>query len=183
MKRVLSAGLFAVVALLAGASQGSAQTGKIGYVNSQRLLNESAIAQQAQRAFETDMTRYRTQIDSIGRAFEARRADYERQQATLSAAVKTQREQELQRQFEASQQQASQIEQTAQRRQQELLEPVMKRIRETIDAVRREGGYTAILDAAAVISADPSLDITQQVLTRLGGAAPATAAPAAPRPR
>lgn len=180
MKRVLSAGLFALAALVMGAGQASAQAVKIGYVNTQRLLAEAPAARQAQTAFETDMTRYRTQIDSIGRQLETRREEFQRQSATLSAAVRTQREQELQQQFTAAQQQVAQIEQTAARRQQELVEPVQRRIRETIDAVRREGGFTVLLDAAAVVSADPALDVTQQVLTRLGG----TAAPAAaPRPR
>lgn len=172
MRRLFSLG--AVAALMFCASPGAAQGAKIGFVNTQRLLAEAPQARQAQQTFDAEMTRHRTQIDSIGRRLEQRRNELQQQSATLSEAVRTQRSTELQQQFTAAQQQVSQIEQTAARRQQELLEPVEKRIREAIDALRREGGYTMILDAAAVVSADPALDVTSQVLTRLG----ATARPA-----
>jgi Skp family chaperone for outer membrane proteins len=49
------------------------------------------------------------------------------------------------------------------------MKPVMDRIRDAIEAVRVEGGYTMILDAAsgAFLAADPSVDVTTQVLARL----------------
>jgi Skp family chaperone for outer membrane proteins len=74
------------------------------------------------------------------------------------------------------QQQVQGIEAQAAQRQQAVMEPVMKRVTDTIDAIRREGGFTMILDAAAVVSPnDASLDITDRVIARLnGGAAPAT---------
>ena len=49
----------------------------------------------------------------------------------------------------------------------------MDRITEVIEAIREEGNYALILDVAAgsIISADPALDLTQQVITRLQTAA------------
>ncbi|HET6231173.1 MAG TPA: OmpH family outer membrane protein [Longimicrobiaceae bacterium] len=185
MKRVLSCGAFAALAMMVmGATQAAAQAAapagplKIGYVNSQRVLAEAPAAVQAQRALETDMARYKAQADSLGRAIEAARAAYQREQPTLTPAVRTQRETALQQRFEAYQQQVAQIEQTAQRRQSEVVDPVMKQINGVIDQMRTEGGYTLILDSSTgvMLSADPALDMTAQVLTRLRGAAPAAPA-------
>lgn len=65
----------------------------------------------------------------------------------------------------------------AEQRRDELIQPVMDRINTIIEAVRVEGQYHLILDLAAgsIVAADPALDLTQQVIGRLG-TAPAPAA-------
>jgi outer membrane protein len=179
MKRVFVGGFAAFAALVMGTSAASAQV-KIAYVNSQRLVAETPAAQQAQAALESDMTRYRAQIDSIEKAFDTQRQAFESTQSTLTAAVRTQRQNDLQTRYAAAQQQVQQIQQTAQSRQQQLVEPVMKRINDTIEAMRKEQNISIVLDSStgAFLAADPSLDITEQVLARLRAAAPAAAAPA-----
>ena len=51
----------------------------------------------------------------------------------------------------------------------------MDQITAVIETLREEGNYAMILDAAAgsIISADPTLDLTQEVLRRLEAAAAA----------
>jgi Skp family chaperone for outer membrane proteins len=51
----------------------------------------------------------------------------------------------------------------------------MDKITAVIETMREEGNYALILDVAAgsIISADPSLDLTQEVLRRLQAASPA----------
>ena len=45
----------------------------------------------------------------------------------------------------------------------------MDQITQVIETIREEGNYALILDVAAgsIISADPSLDLTQEVIRRL----------------
>ncbi len=55
------------------------------------------------------------------------------------------------------------------RRQKLGVRELVQRIEQAISAVRQEGGYAILLDAAtdAIVSADTTLDVTQQVLARL----------------
>jgi Skp family chaperone for outer membrane proteins len=48
----------------------------------------------------------------------------------------------------------------------------MDNITAVIETMREEGAYSLILDAAAgsIVSADPALDLTQEVITRLQSA-------------
>ena len=57
-------------------------------------------------------------------------------------------------------------------RQAELVEPVMERITAVIETIRAEGSYSMIFDVAAqgIISADPALDLTTEVVRRLQAA-------------
>jgi outer membrane protein len=172
MKRNLVAVLtMALAVLLFGAGQAEAQTVRFGYINSQRILAQAPGAQEAQRQFEQDMTRFRTQVDSLGRSLEQAQQQFERQQSTLSADARQQRQQQLQQQFGAYQQRVGELEETAQRRQAELVSPIMQRISQVIEQIRTEGNYAMIFDASAgsLITADPSLDLTEQVLQRLRG--------------
>ena len=54
-------------------------------------------------------------------------------------------------------------------RQAELVQPVMDLINQVIDAIRSEGDYALIFDVSAgsIIAADPSLDLTEEVIRRL----------------
>lgn len=162
--------LLGVLMLLFSAAPAFAQQGaRMGYINSQQILAEAPGAAAAQQAFEEDMARYRSEIEQMGQELETLREQYQQQEGTLSAAARQERQQEIQTQFTAYQQRAAELERTAQQRQAELVEPIMEQISTVIEEIRQEGGYAMIFDAAAgvLITADPALDLTDQVLARL----------------
>lgn len=174
MKRALSA-LAALAALVMGSSAVSAQQVKIGYINSQQVLAQANVVTQARQRLETEMTGYRNRADSLARPLQQRGEEFERQRTTMPQAAQQQREQQLRGEFQQVQQQVQAIEQQAAQRQAAVMDPIMKQVSDAIEAVRREGGFLVILDAAAVVAPnDPTMDVTQRVLQRLnGGAAPA----------
>ena len=49
------------------------------------------------------------------------------------------------------------------------MQPIMDQVTEAIDQIRTEGGYSIIFDLSgqAIVSADPELNLTQQVIDRL----------------
>jgi len=164
-------GLPTLVAMLLvlGVGSADAQSPRMGYINSQRILVEAPGTSDAQRLFEQDMERYRTELERMESELETLQDNLDRQQATLTAAVRQERQQEIQQRFFAYQQRRTELEETAQRRQEELVAPIMRRISEVIEDIRRDGNYAMIFDASAgaLITADPTLDLTDQVLQRL----------------
>jgi outer membrane protein len=163
-----SAALPAGLEAQARGTQPAAAT-RFAFVNSQRILAEAPGAREAQQTFEREMQRFRLEVDSLEQAIDGQQAEFQRQQATLSPTVRQQRQQEIQQQFAVYQQRVGELERVAQRRQSELVQPVMQRISETIEQIRREGNYAMIFDASAgvLITADPALDLTERVLSRL----------------
>lgn len=146
----------------------AAQT-KIAFINSQRLIAEAPGASEAQQSFQRDVTRYDTEIKNLEQALERARADLERQGAPANDAARQQRQREFQQRVTTYQDSVQKIQRTVQQRQQQLVSPIMTRISEAIEQIRKEGQYAMIFDvsAGAVISADPALDLTQRVLDRL----------------
>jgi len=182
MKRSMFAGMLgAAAALVLAIAPAGAQTLKIGFVNSQRVLAETPAVTQANQTLQNEMTRLRAPLDSLEQRLNTAGQQFQQQQATLSPQAREQRQTELQQQYAAYQQRGQQLQEQAAARQQALIAPIMQNINNAIDAVRREGAFTMIVDSSqgGIVAVDPALDITDRVIQRVrGGAAPA--APARP---
>lgn len=143
---------------------------KIGYIDSRVLLDQAPDAVAAQQQFEQEMTRIQGEIQQMETDFQAMLTAYQQQQGTMSQEARQAREQELGTQQQQYTQRATQMQQELATRRDELVEPVMQKINVIIDEIRAQGNYSLILDVAAgsIIAADESLDLTEEVLRRLG---------------
>ena len=179
MKRIL----FVLAFALALPGTVAAQALKIGYINSQNILAEAPGAKEAQTQFDSDMASYKAEVQKMATELETLVKQYEQQQAMLSPAAKQTRETDIRTKQQAYQDRLSDIDQRAAKRQQELVQPVMDKINAVIEAFRAEQGYSLIFDVASggIVAANPTMDLTTEIIRRLqAGAAPAapTAAPA-----
>lgn len=178
MKRIFSFAFAGVLAALA-AAPAQAQQLKIGYVNSQRILAETPAFADVRATLEREFTPLRAEIDSLEARLGRADQEYQAQAGTLTEAARQQRQQTLQQQLAAYQQRGQQIQQQLQTREQELVAPVMQRIRGVLEEVRRAGNYSFIIDPpdGLVVAVDPAVDVTNDVIRRLGGTPAPTATP------
>jgi outer membrane protein len=144
---------------------------KIGHINSQRVLAETPAFADVRTTLEREFAPLRAEVDTLEARLQRADEQFRSQQGTLSEAARQQRQQELQRQLAAYQQRTQQIQQQLQAREQELVAPVMERIRGLLEEVRRAGNYSFIIDPpeGVVVAVDPALDVTADVIRRLGG--------------
>lgn len=172
MRRTPFAALALVFALAAGTAE--AQTLKIGYINSQEILENAPGAREAQQAFEREMQAYSNEAQQLQDELTRMQQQLAQQELTLSPEAKRNRQQQIQQKAQEAQTRMQEMDQLASQRRAELVQPVMDKITEVIEAMREEGNYSLILDVAAgsIIAADPSLDLTAEVLRRLNADAP-----------
>ena len=166
----------ALIILVLASSARAQTTIRIGYIDSQQILDQDPAAQEAQQQFEADLARYRAEVDQIGQDLQGLIDRYDQQQSMLSEEAKSNRQEEIRLKQTEYQQRISELEQQAGMRQAELVQPVMERINAVIEDIRADGGYSMIFDVAAqgIIAADPALDLTAEVVRRLqAGAATA----------
>jgi outer membrane protein len=171
--RVLSIAL-AGCALMVGAAEGQAPAFKIGYVNSAVILEQAPGYKEASDQFAAYMRSTEQEIEQMGRALEELMRSFERQRITLSPQATTQRENEINTRRQEYQTRVGQAEEQAGQRQSDLLKPVMDRINAVIEQVRVDGTYSLIFDvvAGSIVTADKSLDLTEEVIRRLKAQAP-----------
>ena len=152
------------------AAAAEAQTLRIGYINSQEILATSSEAAAAQQQFDQEMQRFQAEVQQLEDEITGMQQRLQQQQLTLSPEARANREQQIQMKLTEYQTRTGELQQLAQQRQQELVQPVMDRITAIIETMREEGQYSLILDVAAgsIISADSTLDLTPEVIRRIG---------------
>lgn len=174
--------MLALAALTMTAGAASAQTAatRIGFVNSQKILADAPGAAEIRTTIEREMNKHRADLALADDSLKNMISAYEKRQLVLSADARTKEEQAIRSRQQALQQRAQGLEQEMAKRQNDLAKPLMDRINVVLEALRKEGGYALILDAATggIVSADPAADLTETVITRLKS----TAAAGAPAP-
>ena len=168
MRRVML-GALAVVALAAVPAAGQATPSRIGYINTQVLLSQAPGAQAASEQFDRELGTMRAQLEPLAAELDSLIAQFDAQSVTLSEEARRTRQQTILQKQQALEQAAGGMEQQAEQRRAQLVQPIMDRISRTIEAIRIEGSYAVIFDVSggSIIAADPSLDLTQEVLRRL----------------
>lgn len=172
--------MVAVTGLLLATAPLAAQTSptKVGFINTQRVIQEAPGAAELTQTLQTEMQALESQVTAMQDSLAAMQQDYQQRALVMSADAKQRREQEILAKRTEFGQRAQAIQQQAQRRQQEIMEPLMQKVEAAIGEVRTAEGYAIVFDAAsdAIVSADPTLDLTQKVIDKLKAAAPAAAA-------
>ncbi len=176
----------ATASLVFGSSQGleAQATLRFGYIDSRAILAEAPGATEAQAEFDRQMERFNQELEDLSADLDSMVTSYQSQQSTLLANVRQARENEIRQTELRYQQRVEQIQQEADSNRAALIEPILARMMEVIEQIRVEGSYSMIMDAAgqSIITADPALDLTQEVLRRLQTpVSTESAAPAAPQ--
>ena len=172
--RKLFTTVLAVAGLLAASAPLTAQTTKIGYIDTRLILQEAPGAQEARATLETEMRGFQNQLQMMQDSLQAMMTDYQQKSLVMSADAKQKREQEIIQKRTGWEQRAEELQQQAAQRQQQVMEPIMQRVETVISQVREAEGVAIVFDVASdvIVSADPALDLTAKVIERLKAAAP-----------
>ena len=184
MRALFRAAPVALALLTAVSLPASAQGAKLAYVQTSALLEQAPGRAEAEAQFEKETGGYRDQIKRMSDSLNAMVASFERTQGSLTATVRDARSKDIQAKEADYQRRTREIEQKAQSRQNELVQPILDKIKAAIEDVRIEGGYAMIFNAdqgSPIVAVDKNLNVTDRVLSKLRGST-ASAPAAAPRP-
>lgn len=180
---VRSRGALLVAALLSLAAAPLAAQ-KVGFVNTQRILQEMPARAQAEArmraALDSLGARQQVMVDSLNGLIAA----FERDSAGLSQQDKLARFQVLQAYDARYRDTLEVLEEASQLAQAEAMQPLFDQIRVALDDIRASDNYTMILDlsreGSPIVAYDRNLDITDRVLTRIRAAGTPTPRPQTP---
>ena len=167
MKKVIL--LMLVLALALGLH---AQNIRMAYINSTRIMTESNDTREAQRLFQLERDRWEREIDDMSAEIQRLEREYETRRLTLSESGKKEAEDRITARMRERQQLIERIfgeGGIAERRNNELLAPIMEKLRTVLDRIAVDDNYTVIFDAASsgIVWAQERLDITHQVIIEM----------------
>ncbi|MDB4886523.1 MAG: hypothetical protein JWN79_1961 [Gemmatimonadetes bacterium] len=186
MRVFLRAAPVALLLVALSASSASAQAAqKLAFIRSSVLLEQAPGRAEAEAQFNKETGGYREQVNRMNDSLNTMITAFQKAQATLSAAARTARSSEIETRGAEYQRRTRELDQRAQARQAELVQPILDRVKASIEDVRVEGGYSFIFNmdqGTPILAADKNLDITDRVLAKLRAAGTTRPASAAPTP-
>lgn len=149
----------------------SAQTLKIGLVDTGEIFSKMPESAAAQKQVEDVNKKYEDEYAKLGEEIKRMYDELQQMKEDELPAIRERKT----REFTDYQQKISQFEQQAmqdlQKLQQELMAPIMQKIRGAVEAVGKEGGYSLIQEKnpqLTIYFAAPVVDITGEVKAKLG---------------
>lgn len=161
--KLASAFLPAALALVASAVQ--AQELKLGYVNSERILRDSAPARAAAQKLETEFAKRDRELQDMGQKLKAAAERFEKDAPVLAEAERAKRQRELAEMDRELQRRQREFREDLNQRRNEELQALLDRAQRIVRQIAEQEKFDLIVQDAVFFS--PRVDITDKVLRAL----------------
>ncbi|OFR35149.1 hypothetical protein HMPREF2890_05490 [Porphyromonas sp. HMSC065F10] len=146
-----------------------AQSHKIGIVDSQKVLSEMPEMKSMQAELDNLAKKYEDTLVQLQKEFQTKYQDFVKEQETMVESIKSRKQQELEDLSKRIQDLNNVAQQDMQKKQVELFAPIQTKLREAINKVGNDGGFTYIMDASQMLYVGSgSEDVTSLVKSKLG---------------
>lgn len=144
----------------------NAQGSKMGFVNTERILRDSAPAKAAQTKIEAEFKKREEEIQRLGNNLRTAAQKFEKDAPVLSESDRNKRQRELANIDADLQRKRRELQEDFNRRRNEEFATIIERANAAIKRIAEKDNYDMILQDAVTVS--PRVDITDQVIQALG---------------
>ena len=161
----VAAGILAVAALVAPGLGGAEDTFKLGFVDVQKVLNDSTRGKEAKGRLEKERDAKQQEIRAKEEEIKKLEADLQKQGAVLSEPARRERQETINRKIRDLRRLFEDSNRDLQKRETELLNEILRDIRKVVVAYGKGQAYTLILEAqSGIIYASQGADLTDEIL-------------------
>jgi len=155
-----------------------AQTLKVGHMDMQYVLSAMPEMKQVQSQLITLQGQLEKQAQAKQKDFEEKYNRYVSEGQQMAEAIRVDLEKELSQMQQNAQEFATNAQQTLQQKESQLMQPIYDKIGAAINTVAKEGNYSYVINAGVpgldvLYFADPTMDVSNDVLKKLGVEPPA----------
>ncbi len=139
---------------------------KVGYVDLRVALNDSDSGKKAKVELESTIKTIQSSVDEKRRSIEKMQAEFEKQSSVLSAEAKKTKEVEIEKAVREYQRFVQDSQNEMKKKESDATVSILKELREVIDKIGREDGYSLILEnvEGIILYSKKDLDITDRVI-------------------
>ena len=169
MRNVLSTGglLIALLAVSGCAAGGAKVEGKVGVVDSARVLNETNSGKKAKDSLSAFAKSRQAVIEIDEKELRRMEEDFGRQASVLSPTAKQEREGQFRRRVAEYQQKAGEMNREVQEKQKDVLEGFREKVELIVGKVSKRLGVQVVMEkgkGGPTLYSEAGLDITGQVI-------------------
>ncbi len=164
MKKLFAALTVSCALVIALSSLSFAADIKIGYVDFQKVQQNSKAGKDALKTIEKMFKEKQAQLDQRQGELEKMMQELDKQSAILTPDVKRQKEDKLQKQYKDLQRFKSDSEDDLNKKKAEMAKQMYDEVSAIINKFGKEEGYTLILERSVVLYAPEAVDITDKII-------------------
>ncbi len=160
---------FVVSALLLNAGISRAEEMKVGIVDLQRAIQTSDAGKKAKSQLEEAFNKKKKELQSEEANLKKLQEEFQKKQSALSDSAKKEQQMKLQEKFMRYQDLLQKSQAEIQKKEQEMSEPIIRKIREKVNEIAKKKGYNLVLeknDNVVLFSQDKD-DLTEEVMKSL----------------
>jgi len=166
----------ALLALLLIAAWPAEAELRIGFINSEIILQQYVAVERAMETFNRDVEGWQQELEQMSDDLESLQQELDHQSLMLSDERRQEKELEYQRQlteYEKLKESIWASDGLVEQRNEELLRPIINSIQAVLEQIATEEGYDFIFDAADnnILYGDPGYDLTDRVVETLNAEA------------
>ena len=141
---------------------------KFGKVNTQTIMQALPDVAKANGELEALQKQKDNELKAMQEEFQRKADEYQKGASTMNATAKQQKETELQGLQQKIQQAYQDGQQELQKKSNELMQPIVAKVRAAIDVVGKAGNYTYIFEeSAAIYTGSNVVDVTKEVQSKI----------------
>lgn len=141
---------------------------KFGKVNTQTIMQALPDVAKANGELEALQKQKDNELKAMQEEFQRKADEYQKGASTMNATAKQQKETELQGLQQKIQQAYQDGQLELQKKSNELMQPIVAKVRAAIDVVGKAGNYTYIFEeGAAIYSGSNVVDVTKEVQSKI----------------
>lgn len=162
--------MFVFTCLLAFASVANAAPDKPGtrvaLIRMQEAIKDTKDGKKAEATLRKEIEDRQKKLQAEGQKIQAAMEDLRKQGMVMDEKSRAEKEAAIQKQVMGFEESKVRNQQEFQKRDQEISEPIIKKLRDIVSDVAKEKGYTLVIDTNSVVYAETSDDITAEVIKR-----------------
>ncbi|MBN1355629.1 OmpH family outer membrane protein [bacterium] len=139
---------------------------KIGYVNAQRIIEDSKAGQDAYRKLKELQDQHKTKVEAKKTEIDQNEAEFQKQYLTLSETAKAEKEADLRQAKKEFKRMLEDADAEIGLQEKSYLETIDRDVMGIIERFGREKGYTLILGqiGSSILYANPEIDLTGEII-------------------
>ncbi len=160
----------ALVSLPACAKSGQVPEGRIGVVDAQRVLNDSAPGKKARDSMATFTKNRQALIELEERELRRMEEDFVKQGSVLSPTAKREREEVFRRKMAEYQQKAAEMNREVQEKQKDVLDGFRDRLERVVEKIAKQLNLQVVIEkgrGTPTMYSESSLDISDRAIEEL----------------
>ena len=152
----------------------AANAQKFALIDTEYIMKNIPAAQSANEQMQEATKKYQSEVEALAKEAQKMFQDYQAKSSTLSAAQKTKTEDAI----VAKEKEAAELKRNyfgpegeLYKKRESLMQPIQDEIYNAVKEIATQNGYAAVVDrasASSIIFASPSIDVSNEVLAKLG---------------